>query len=90
MRGLLARSGIDYPPGDLFSAKGRGFLAELDLRPAPLARLDGWLRLIDDTDRELRALTAELAVHARAKPRTGCSKSCPASATGSRWWCSPK
>ena len=47
------------------------------MRAAPRARLDGWLRLIDDTDRELRSLTAELSMQARAEPRAAVLKQLP-------------
>jgi transposase len=66
---LIARQGILRQHTDLFGAGGRRFLAELRLRPEPRRRLDVLLRLVDDFDREIAALSAEIDARAKDDPR---------------------
>jgi transposase len=66
---LLARHGIQRQHTDLFGAGGRRFLAELQLRPQPRRRLDALLRLVDDFDREIAALSVEIDARAADDPR---------------------
>jgi transposase len=57
---LIARQGVQHGHSKLLGAGGRAFLAELQLRPEPRARLDVLLRLISDFDREIDALAADI------------------------------
>jgi transposase len=66
---LVARQGVQHGRSKLLGPGGRAFLAELDLRPEPRARLDVLLRLIGDFDREIDALAAEIDQRARHDDR---------------------
>src|SRR5215212_11411403 len=66
---LIARQGVQHGHSRLLGAGGRAFLDELQLRPQPRARLDVLLRLIDDFDREIDALAADIDQIARHDPR---------------------
>ena len=66
---LIARQGIQRAHADLLGAGGRRFLAELELRPDPRARLETLLRLIGDFDREIDALAREIDRQARSARR---------------------
>src|SRR5436190_7285786 len=57
---LIARQGVQHGRTKLLGPGGRAFLAELELRPEPRARLDVLLRLIEDFDREIDALAADI------------------------------
>jgi transposase len=57
---LIARQGIQHGHSKLLGPGGRAFLAELELRPEPRARLDVLLRLIADFDREIDAPAGDL------------------------------
>src|SRR4051794_32216932 len=57
---LIARQGVQHGHSKLLGPGGREFLAELQLRREPRARLDVLLRLISDFDREIDALAADI------------------------------
>ena len=57
---LIARQGVQHGHSKLLGPGGRAFLAQLELRPQPRARLDVLLRLIGDFDREIDALAGEI------------------------------
>ena len=54
---------------DLFGKGGRQFLAALELREAPRARLDSLIALICDFDREIEATSKEIDQRAKADDR---------------------
>jgi len=66
---ILAKHGITREHSDLFGKGGRQFLAELELREAPRARLDSLIALICDFDREIDATTSEIDQRAKADDR---------------------
>jgi transposase len=66
---LIARQGVQHGHSKLLGPGGRAFLAEIELRPEPRARLDVLLRLIADFDREIDALAAQIDQRARADDR---------------------
>src|SRR3954454_20073527 len=66
---LIARQGVQHGHSRLLGAGGRGFLEQLELRPQPRARLDVLLRLVDDFDREIDALAADIDQIARHDSR---------------------
>jgi transposase len=66
---LIARQGVQHGHSKLLGPGGRAFLAEIELRPEPRARLDVLLRLIADFDREIDALAAQIDQRARADNR---------------------
>ena len=66
---ILAKHGITREHSDLFGKGGRQFLAALELREAPRARLDSLIALICDFDREIDATTKEIDLRAKADDR---------------------
>ena len=66
---ILAKHGITREHSDLFGKGGRQFLAALELREAPRARLDSLIALICDFDREIAATTREIDQRAKADDR---------------------
>src|SRR3954469_12812328 len=66
---LIARRGVQHGHSKLLGPGDRAFLAQLELRPEPRARLDVLLRLIADFDREIDALAAEIDQLARHDDR---------------------
>ena len=66
---ILAKHGITREHSDLFGKGGRQFLAALELREAPRARLDSLIALICDFDREIDATTSEIDQRAKADDR---------------------
>jgi transposase len=66
---LLARQGILPEHTDLFGKTGREFLAGLELPDGPRRRLDSFMTLICDLDREITAATREIDARARADAR---------------------
>jgi transposase len=66
---LIARQGVQHGHSKLLGPGGRAFLAELELRPEPRARLDVLLRLIGDFDREIDALAADIDQRAKHDKR---------------------
>ena len=65
----LARAGIQQRHSDLFGPGGREFLRGLGLREEPRRRVDSLLGLVDDFDREIKAVTAEVDARAKADER---------------------
>ena len=66
---ILAKHGITREHSDLFGKGGRQFLAALELREAPRARLDSLIALICDFDREIEATSKEIDQRAKADDR---------------------
>ena len=66
---ILAKHGVTREHSDLFGKGGRQFLAALELREAPRARLDSLIALICDFDREIDATTKEIDLRAKADDR---------------------
>ena len=66
---ILAKHGITREHSDLFGKGGRQFLAALELREAPRARLDSLIALICDFDREIDATSKEIDQRAKADDR---------------------
>jgi len=66
---ILAKHGITREHSDLFGKGGRQFLAALELREAPRARLDSLIALICDFDREIDETTREIDQRAKADDR---------------------
>ncbi len=66
---LIARQGVQHGHTKLLGPGGRAFLAELELRPEPRARLQVLLRLIGDFDREIDALAADIDQRAKRDDR---------------------
>ena len=66
---ILAKHGITREHSDLFGKGGRQFLAGLELREAPRARLDSLIALICDFDREIDATSKEIDQRAKADDR---------------------
>ena len=66
---ILAKHGITREHSDLFGKGGRQFLAALELREAPRARLDSLIELICDFDREIDATSKEIDQRAKADDR---------------------
>ena len=68
---LIARQGVQHGHTKLLGpgGYGRAFLAELELRPEPRARLEVLLRLIGDFDREIDALAADSDQRAKRDDR---------------------
>lgn len=66
---ILAKHGITREHSDLFGKGGRQFLAGLELREGPRARLDSLIALICDFDREIDATSKEIDQRAKADDR---------------------
>src|SRR5512132_2775303 len=66
---LIARQGVQHGHTKLLGPGGRAFLAKLELRPEPRARLEVLLRLIGDFDREIDALAADIDQRAKHDER---------------------
>jgi transposase len=66
---ILAKHGVTREHSDLFGKGGRQFLAGLELREAPRARLDSLIALICDFDREIEAPSKEIDQRAKADDR---------------------
>ena len=66
---ILAKHGITREHSDLFGKGGRQFLAGLELREAPRARLDSLIALICDFDREIDATSKEIDQRAKVDDR---------------------
>jgi transposase len=66
---LLARHGLSCPRSDLFGKAGRAWLAEAPLRAEPRARVDALCRIVDDLEREIAELAAEIEERASADER---------------------
>jgi transposase len=66
---ILAKHGITREHSDLFGKGGRQFLAALELREAPRARLDSLIALICDFDREIDETSKEIDQRAKADDR---------------------
>jgi transposase len=63
---VLARQGVRVPMSDLFGSAGRQLLDQLRLDPPFQARVLSLLRLIDQFDFEIEAVTKRVTAHLRA------------------------
>jgi transposase len=66
---ILIKGGINSTYSDIFGKRGREWLATVGMRPAYRLAIDGYLKLIDFLNEQIKPVTHEIDLKAKADPR---------------------
>ena len=66
---ILIKNGINSIHSDIFGKRGREWLTDVELRPVYRLAIDGYLRLIDFLNEQIKPVTHEIDLKAKADPR---------------------